>query len=88
MCRENRVSDVRFHGTIKRLTTKDPALTNARRQLQSTRALGGQLRATENVLEHFVQVVLSLVVLTTPGLRQKDPTRDGVYSINTYSYHN
>ena len=46
-------------------------LTNARLQLRSAEALGGELRATENVLEHFIQVSLSLVVLLSPTLRQK-----------------
>ena len=44
-------------------TRQELALTSARLQLRSAEALRGELRATENVLEHFIQVSLSLVVL-------------------------
>jgi len=56
---------------------QEAQLINVRRELQNILLVKAELRATENILEHFPQVIISLSVLTLEGAAMQLDLTDG-----------
>ena len=60
-----------------RNSDEETAFTDTRRSQAETRLTKSELRATENFIEHFNQVVLSLSVLTVDGAKEQMGLTEG-----------